>query len=178
MEGVNRWFGSITDGCRTSRIRRDPVHAQWSSRNLRPISVARTNTRSRLHERICQCETWTLPIPSRYFIWTIVYYHRLDHLGITGPNKLLCPTGNDAIRHFLFIVSHHSNHLNGISLRHCSISAVAFPFGVLLFQEVSLIVFVSSNSGNTHLFGECSCIERSSWHGSPSNGNNHLGTAR
>ena len=56
-----------------------------------------------------------LTFSSRYFIWSIVYRHRPDHLVSSRPNKLLRPTGNDAIRHFLCIVSHHSNHLK----KHC-----------------------------------------------------------
>ena len=83
-----------------------------------------------------------LPFSSIYIIWIIVYHHRPDHLVSTGPNKLLRPTGIDAIRHCLCIVSHYSNHLNGISydIVSLSISAVASPFGVLVFQEVSLII--------------------------------------
>lgn len=119
-----------------------------------------------------------LPFISKYFIWTIVCHHRPDHLVSTGPNKLLRPTGNDTIRHFFCIVSHHSNHLNEISYDIVSISIVASPFGVLVFQDVSLIVFAWSYSSCTHLFGVFSCIELSSWYGSPSYGNNHLGSAR
>ena len=71
MEGVNRWIASIDDGCRTSPVRRDPVHAQRSSRNLRPIFVARANTLSRLHERICQRET--LNTMKSYLLIEIIY---------------------------------------------------------------------------------------------------------
>lgn len=122
MEGVNRWIASIADGCWISRVRRDPVHAQRSPRNLRPIFVARTNAPSRFHERICQCETfWILSrkftLSHRIYLKKKVCPHRPYHLVSTGPNKLLRPTGNDAVRHCLCIVSHLQvgNQLSGIS---------------------------------------------------------------
>ena len=78
-----------------------------------------------------------LPFSSRYFISTIVYSHRPDYLGSTGPNKLLRPTRNDSIRHWLCLVSHHSYRFNGFSYDIRSV--VGSPFGVLVFQEVRLI---------------------------------------
>lgn len=59
-----------------------------------------------------------LPFSSKYFVWTIVYHHRSDHLGSIGPNKLLHPTDYVTNRHRFCIVSRNSNHLEGISHRY------------------------------------------------------------
>ena len=67
-----------------------------------------------------------------------MYSHRPDHLVSTRPYKLFRPTCNDSIRHFICLVSHHTNCLNEIS-NDVDISVVASQFGVLVFQEVSPI---------------------------------------
>lgn len=114
---------------------------------------------------------------SGYCLWT-VYTHRPHHLGVIGLDKLLPPASYITICHLLFIVSTResfkwvfSQHFFGYRNSGTTIWGFGTPGGERLSFNVS-------KGGNAYLFIVCSCPEYSAWLGSPSYGNDYLGTAR